>query len=93
MNSFFMFGKYTSGAVEKFAGDWVRQIMETVQMLGGEVQTMYALLGPYDLLVIVQFPTMEQALKASVNISQNLNISFSTMPAIPVEAFDRLIGS
>lgn len=93
MNTFFMFGKFASGAVEKISRDRVRQIVDTVALLGGEVQMMYGLLGPYDLLLIVQFPGMEQALQSSVTISRELNISFSTMPAIAVEAFDRLVGN
>ena len=51
---------------------------------------MHALLGQYDLLFCVKLPSLEAAMKASVNIAKMTGISFITFPAIPVETFDQL---
>ncbi len=93
MATFFMFGKYSPQSVKEISEKRTRQVMEIVQDFGGEIREMYAVLGAYDVVMIVDFANMEEALKVSVAISQALGISFSTLPAIRIEEFDRLIGN
>jgi len=52
---------------------------------------MHALLGEYDLLFCVSLPGVEDAIKASVALQKLTGISFSSCPAVSVEAFDQLI--
>lgn len=92
MSTFFMFGKYSSESTKEISAERTRKVTEIVRQFDGEIRTMYALMGAYDIVLIVNFPTMEQALKVSVMISQALGISFSTLPAIEIEEFDKLIG-
>ena len=61
--------------------------------LGGEVKEIYALLGEWDLVLIVKLGDMNTAIKASLCLSLLTNISFSTYPALPVDDFDRIIGN
>jgi hypothetical protein len=42
--------------------------------------------------VIVDFPGVREAMKASVGLNKALGISFATMPALPVEDFDKLVA-
>lgn len=63
-----------------------------ISELGGEVKSMYALLGTHDLVLIVNFPDISQALKASVLLTRLLGIQFSTHPAVTVEEFDALMS-
>ena len=63
-----------------------------VEKLGGEVQSMYATLGVNDLVFVVSFPGMEEAMKASVALSKMSGIAFSTAPAVTVADFDKLMG-
>ena len=53
---------------------------------------MYAMLGEKDLVFIVNFPNNEQAMKASVALSKATNITFTTAPAVTVDAFDKLMA-
>ncbi|RMI13074.1 MAG: GYD domain-containing protein [Calditrichaeota bacterium] len=92
MSVFFMFGKYTSRSVREISPEHTRKILEIVGDIGGKVKEMYAVMGAYDLVLVVEFPNLAQALQASVSISRELDISFSTMPALPIEEFDRLVG-
>lgn len=92
MPTFFMFGKYSAESMKGISANRTRQVVDIVDRFGGEILAMYALMGAYDVVLIVKFPTMEDALKASVTMSQSLGISFSTLPAIPVEEFDKLVG-
>lgn len=92
MATFFMFGRYNSDAVEKISINRTQQVINEIQKLGGEVNAMHALLGAYDLLFCVNLPDVDAAMKASVAMTRLTGISFSTCPAITVEAFDRAMS-
>ena len=91
MGIFFMFGKYTTKAIEKISAERTQQAVGEIKKLGGEVQAMYVLLGKYDLLFCVALPGIDEAIKASVNLSKLTGITFTTCPAVTVEVFDRLV--
>lgn len=42
--------------------------------------------------MIVEFPGVGEAIRASVALNKALGIAFSTVPAIRVEEFDKLVG-
>lgn len=92
MATFFMFGKYTHEAIKEISADRTARGAAVIQENGGVVKDGYALLGDIDLILIVDFPGVEQAMKASVNLSKLLGISFTTAPAVSVEEFDKLVG-
>ena len=50
---------------------------------------MYALLGDNDLVFIVDLPSVEQAIKTSIDLYKLTRISFSSSPAVAVEEFDQ----
>ena len=58
---------------------------------GGEMVSAYVLLGENDVLLIVQFPSIDDVIKSSMALSKLLGISFSTVPAITAEHFDKMI--
>ena len=92
MAIFFMFGKYTTRAVEKISAERTQQAVEEIKKLGGEVKAMHVLLGEYDVLFCVALPGIDEAIKASVTLSKLTSIAFTTCPAVTVEAFDRLVA-
>lgn len=91
MATFFMFGKYSNEAIKNISIDRTQKSIEEIKKLGGEVHAMHVLLGKYDLLFCVALPGIEEALKASVTLSKLTGISFTTCPAVTVEAFDQTI--
>ena len=92
MGIFFMFGKYTSKAMEDISAERTQQAVSEIKKLGGEVNAMHVLLGEYDLCFCVTLPGVEEAMKASVNLGKLTGISFTTCPAVTVEAFDSLVS-
>jgi uncharacterized protein with GYD domain len=48
-------------------------------------------LGEHDLVLIVELPDTEDAIKASVALNRLTGIAFRTMPAIGVPDFDKII--
>jgi uncharacterized protein with GYD domain len=89
--TFFMFGKYSTEAVKGISAERTDKAASLVEKLGGEVNAAYALLGEQDVVLIVDLPGIEQAIKASVALSKLTGISFTTSPAVTVEDFDRMV--
>ncbi len=88
----FMFGNYLGPSLNKISPDRTMEAVTQISELGGEVKSMYALLGANDLVFIANFPDISQALKASVLLSRLLGIQFATHPAVTVEEFDTLMA-
>lgn len=92
MATFFMFGRYTTESIKKISAERTQQAVNEIKKMGGKVNGMHVLLGEYDLLFCVNLAGIEEAIKASVALAKLTGISFTTCPAIEVEAFDRLVG-
>jgi uncharacterized protein with GYD domain len=91
MAIFLMFGKYSIDAVGKISAERTKNAAAVIGDSGGEVKAAYALLGETDLVLIVEFPGVKEAMKASVELAKLLGISFTTSPAVSVKEFDKLI--
>jgi len=92
MATFFMFGRYSSAALEKVSVERTRQAHKVVEDLGGKIKAIYALLGEYDLVIIAELPRMAEAMRASIALKKLTDISFFTAAAVPVEEFDQMVG-
>ncbi len=92
MATFLMFGKYSAQALKEMSPGRTQKATDKVKELGGEVKAIYAVLGKMDLLLVVNLPGIEAAMKASLALSKMTGISFTTAPALPVEEFDNIIG-
>jgi len=92
MSTFFMLGKYSSEALKGISAGRTDKALKLVKKFGGEVKSMYALLGEIDLVFIVTFPDVEKAMQASVALNKLTGISFTTLPAVTVEEFDKVMS-
>ena len=92
METFFLFGKYSTEALKKISPDRTRKAINTIQRLGGRVKSVYALLGNSDLVFIINLPSAAQATVVSIALTKLTGISFTTSPAIPVDQFDQLVN-
>ena len=92
MKTFFLLGRYSADAIEDISGERTDKARHLVEKLGGRVNQIYALLGEHDLVFIVEFPNMTDAMKASILLGRLTGISFSTAAAIPVAEFDDMVG-
>ncbi len=92
MAAFFMFGRYSSEAVKGMSTKRTKEAEGLIKKYGGKVDAMYALLGEKDLVFILTFPGIEQAMKASVALGKATGISFTTSPAVTIEEFDKWIA-
>jgi len=92
MATFFMFGRYSSEALEKASVDRTREVHRVIDEAGGQVKGIYALMGEYDIVIIIEMPRMAEAMKASMALKRLTGISFFTAAAMPVEEFDQMVG-
>ena len=92
MAKFLMLGKYSVEAIQGIATERTKNAVELIEKSGGKVNSMYALLGNYDLAFVVDFPGIQHAMKASVGLAKLTGVGFTTYPAISVEEFDKIIG-
>jgi len=91
METYFMFGKYSSESFTQMGTERTDKAITLITKYGGKVNAMYTLLGDQDIVLIVEFPDVEQVMKASIALTKMTNISFHTTPAIAVEDFDKII--
>jgi uncharacterized protein with GYD domain len=92
MSTYLMFGKYSMDAVKSVSARRTEQAVTLIKQNGGEYKGGYAMLGDIDLVLIVDLPDTETAMKTSKDLSRKLGISFSTAPAVGVAEFDQLMG-
>lgn len=92
MAKFVMLGRYSPDAIKGITGERTKKGAEIIKKAGGKINSMFALLGDHDLLLIVDFPGITAAMKASVALSKITGISFNTSIAVSVEEFDKIVG-
>jgi uncharacterized protein with GYD domain len=92
MATFVMIGKYTPQALADLSAKRTKEALTLVKQHKGEVQLMYATLGQNDLLLVLDFPGIKEAMKASVALTKLTGIGFTTSPAVPVDVFDKLMA-
>jgi uncharacterized protein with GYD domain len=86
-----MSGKYSLDSIKHISAQRTEQSIELIKKNGGELKSGYALLGETDLVLIVEFPDTERAMKTSVGLSKMLGISFTTAPAVTLGDFDKMM--
>jgi len=87
-----MLGKYSLEGIKGATTSRTTKVVEIIQAQGGKVAGMYALIGTYDLAFMVDLPSNASLIKASTDITKLTGIAFSSLPAISVEEFDKIIG-
>ncbi len=90
MAKFFMYGKYSAEAIKGISAERTKKAVDLIAKAGGKVNSMYALLGKYDIVLIADFPTVAEVMKASIELNKLTNISFTSFPAISIEEFDKV---
>ena len=80
MTTYFMFGSYSVDAVKKISAERTKKAAELIEEHGGKLEVGYALLGEYDIVLIVDLPGTEQAMETSVALTELLGITRQGRP-------------
>ena len=92
MSTFMMFGKYSAEALKGISSKRTKKAIEIIKKQGGKVISMYAVLGEYDLVITLELPDTEKAMATSIALNELTGISFSTLPALEIAKFDKLVS-
>ncbi len=90
MGQYILLGKYSAEGIKNISAARTGEGTKLVEKLGGKVESIFAVIGEYDLVVRLQLPDNAAALKASMELSKLTGVSFVTLPAVPVDEFDAL---
>jgi uncharacterized protein with GYD domain len=92
MPIFMMFGKYSSEALKRISPERTDKALALIEKHGGDIKSMYAVLGEHDLVFTIDFQDAEQAIATSVALYKLTGIQFATSPVVELGKFDKLIG-
>ncbi len=92
MITYYFLGNYTSKSLNSVSAARTKECAELVENYDGEIILMHALIGQYDLALIIKFPNNEAALKASIALTKTTGIRFVSFPAIAVAHFDEMVS-
>jgi uncharacterized protein with GYD domain len=92
MATYLLFGQYSLEAMKAISAKRTDETVALIRQNGGELKAGYALLGDVDLLLVVDLPDTQSAMKTSAGLSKLLGVSFRTAPAVSVDEFDKLMG-
>ena len=66
---------------------YLEKIREIIEAEGGQLDTVYAIMGPWDFFAIVKYPDTETAFRVLAKIGLLEVVKTETFPAEPVETF------
>jgi uncharacterized protein with GYD domain len=66
---------------------YLEKIREIIEAEGGKLDTVYAIMGPWDFFAIVKYPDTETAFRVLAKIGLLEVVKTETFPAEPVETF------
>ena len=92
MAKFLMLGKYSIESMQEMSAQRTDKASKLIESAGGKVESIHALIGQFDLALLVDLPSMDAAVKTSIQLTKMSRIAFTTLPAIPVAEFDKLVG-
>jgi uncharacterized protein with GYD domain len=93
MATYIMMGKYSPKAYEGISSARTEQALDTAKKLNGEIKSIHVLLGEYDVHIIAEFPSMKEAISASVALQKLTGITFNTSEAMTAAEFDEFMPS
>jgi uncharacterized protein with GYD domain len=67
------------------------EVDQEIEKMGVKVVAQYALLGPYDFVSIVEAPDNETIAHLSVDLGSRGTVQIMTLPAIPLESFQKAL--
>jgi len=67
--------------------EWVEDVNRDLELTGVKVICHYAVLGPYDIVTIVEAPDNRSVVRVSAQLTLRGNVKVITLPALPIEDF------
>lgn len=89
MAIYILLGSLTDEGAERIRQhpDWIQEVNQELERMGVKVIAQYAVLGPYDLVNIVEAPDNKTVVRVSTQLSLRGSVKITSMPAISLEDF------
>jgi uncharacterized protein with GYD domain len=89
MATYILLGTFTDEGAEKIRShpEWIDQVNQDLSKMGVTVIAQYAVLGPYDLVNIIEAPDNRSVVRVSADLSLRGSVRITSMPALPIEEF------
>ncbi len=89
MSTYILLGTLTDEGAEKLRQhpEWIDQVNKDLQARGVKVIAQYAVLGPYDLVTIVDAPDNRSVVRVSTELSLRGSVRITTLPALGIDDF------
>ena len=89
MATYILLGTLTDDGAEKLRThpDWIEHFNQDLESMGVQVNAQYAVLGPYDVVTIVDAPDNKSVVRVSAQLTLQGSLRITTLPALPIEEF------
>ena len=89
MATYILLGTLTNEGAERMRQhpDLVRQVQAEMEAMGVTVIAQYAVLGPYDIITIVEAPDNKSVVRVSMELSFQGSLKITTLPALSIDEF------
>lgn len=87
MSTYILLGTLTEDGADRLRQhpEWIDEVNRDLKKMGVTVLAQYAVLGPYDLITLVDAPDNRSVIRVSNELSLRGSIKIISMPALPVE--------
>ncbi|HEY8171970.1 MAG TPA: GYD domain-containing protein [Dehalococcoidia bacterium] len=69
----------------------LQEVNREIEAMGARVTQQYAVLGGYDFINILEAPDNETMARISVELGSRGTVQLTTLPALPVDAFTKML--
>jgi len=89
MATYILLGTLTDEGAEKLRShpEWIDEANRDLVAMGVKVIAQYAVLGPYDLVSIIEAPDNRSVVRVSAELSLRGSVRINSLPALPIEDF------
>jgi uncharacterized protein with GYD domain len=89
MATFILLGTIAEGGTEQLQQhpEWVDELNHDMENMGVKLLAQYAVLGPYDIVTIIEAPDNRTVIRVSTQLTLRGNVKVTTLPALPISDF------
>jgi uncharacterized protein with GYD domain len=89
MPTYILLGTLTDEGAEHLRAhpEWVDELNKDLEKMDVKVIAQFAVLGPYDIVTIVEAPDNRSVVRVSTQLTLRGNVKVTTLPALPIEDF------
>ena len=89
MATYILLGTLTDEGAEKLRThpEWISEVNHDLEAMGVKILAQYAVLGPYDIVNIIEAPDNKTVVAVSTQLTLRGSVRITTLPALPIEDF------